>query len=152
MDSEFGDQCFSLMDTDDIKDKDTVKVFSSGSRDAVILSSPESTSSQRLHPWPSQFEIPGFAYDTEQHAERMEHYSTVRFLTSQDADDNIVREDLAQHVLKVYVVRDGDPEHGICIEGATVLAGIPSVAQAYILLMGLIYCLKVTKGQSQIVP
>lgn len=54
------------------------------------------------------------------------------FLTSQDADDNIIQEDLAQHVLKVFVVSDlhQDPERGICIEGVEVLAGIPIVTQA----------------------
>ncbi|XP_051948707.1 uncharacterized protein LOC127619765 [Xyrauchen texanus] len=40
---------------------------SSRYRDAVGLFSPESTSSSSLrsHPWPTQFEIPSFAYDTE---------------------------------------------------------------------------------------
>lgn len=92
MDSAFGDQLFSLLDTEDLKDKDTIKVVdfdgpplitlnvqelnnsstetsdergSLGSRDTVILSSPESTSSQRSSPWPSEFEVPQFVYDTE---------------------------------------------------------------------------------------
>ncbi|CAB1352274.1 unnamed protein product, partial [Coregonus sp. 'balchen'] len=74
MDSEF-----------DIKDKDTIKVVdldppplitlnvqetsdergSLGSRDTVILSSPETTSSQHSSPWPSEFEVPRCAYDTD---------------------------------------------------------------------------------------
>ncbi|XP_051519995.1 uncharacterized protein LOC127421196 isoform X1 [Myxocyprinus asiaticus] len=102
MDSDFEGQFFTLMDTDEIKDKDTIKVVfiepqpvvtmtlqeclssigqetdhystmtneyisSSGSRDPVMLFSPESTSSSSLrsHPWPAQFEVPCFAFDTE---------------------------------------------------------------------------------------
>ena len=52
--------------------------------DHVILSSPECTSSQHSSPWPSVFEVPCFAYDTElilkaanEAHTRMEHYSTI---------------------------------------------------------------------------
>ncbi|KAK6479282.1 hypothetical protein HHUSO_G19990 [Huso huso] len=94
IDTDFGDQFFTLTGTDEIKDKDTIKVVyiepppvvtltlqecfdtnstqlsedacsSGSSHDTVMLSSPESTSSQRSHPWPAQFEIPCFAFDTE---------------------------------------------------------------------------------------
>ena len=53
----------------------------------------------------------------------------------------MIREDLVQHVMNVFTVKDlhQNIEHGICIEGAEVLAGIPSVTRSCTLLMGLIY-------------
>ena len=58
----------------------------------------------------------------------------------------MIREDLTQHVLTLFMVKDlqRDPEYGICIEGAEVLAGIPSFTQACTLLMGLIYGLNLS--------
>ncbi|CDQ74650.1 unnamed protein product [Oncorhynchus mykiss] len=277
MDSAFGDLLFSLLDTEDLKDEDTIKVVdldgpplitlnigSLGSRDTVILSFPESTSSQRSSPWPFEFEIPRFFYDTElilkaaneahmkdgtvlhnldvksdileKLSERIFQFtaylsrnkfgrlqklwtskkdgqpflsplrlrksselqlllestfvqkldeftlklldlfkskggavkadmqkilevlyrcntiqerrdSVIRALIiylgervedliteNKDADDTMIREDLVQHVMKVFTVKDlhQNIEHGICIEGAEVLAGIPSVTVMYV--------------------
>ncbi|XP_042612151.1 uncharacterized protein LOC122144989 [Cyprinus carpio] len=95
-------QFFTLLETDEIKDKDTIKVVlaepvitvtfqdsskdqgvldsfdssctelledvgscSTASSDTTILSSPGSTSSLRSVPWPAQFVIPTFSFDTE---------------------------------------------------------------------------------------
>lgn len=46
----------------------------------------------------------------------------------------MIREDLVQHVMKVFTVKDlhQNIEHGICIEGAEVLAGIHSVTVMYL--------------------
>ncbi|CAB1324703.1 unnamed protein product [Coregonus sp. 'balchen'] len=173
-----------------------------GSHDTVILSSPESTSSQRSSPWTSEFEVPHFAYDTElifeaaigahmkdgtllnnlsvksDILEKLQDWIVRRATNNltifvmrcnniqerrgsvihgliiylsegvedlitecKDADDTMIREDLVQHVMKVFTVKDlhQNIEHGICIKGAEVLAGIPSVTQSCTLLMGLIY-------------
>ena len=58
----------------------------------------------------------------------------------------MIREDLFQHVMKVFTVKDlhQNIAHGICIEGAEVLAGIPSVTQSCSLFMGLIYGLNLS--------
>ncbi|KAK1168040.1 hypothetical protein AOXY_G10875 [Acipenser oxyrinchus oxyrinchus] len=65
----------------------------------------------------------------------------------QDAN---IQEDLTQHVLKIFVVNkgatndDNPVDVGIAIEGAKVLFGISSVAQACTFLMGLIYALNLS--------
>lgn len=101
-DQDFNDQFFTLLETDEIKDKDTIKVVlaepvltltfqdslndqevqestdcscsdlledvgscSTASSDTTVLSSPEITSFLRTVPWPAQFEIPTFSFDTE---------------------------------------------------------------------------------------
>lgn len=95
MDSDFGGQFFTLSSTDVIQDKDTIKVVhladpvypptcsdsdsseivtlkfyedttwtsNSSSEDTVLLS--PDRSSERLVPWPSEFPIPRFSYNTE---------------------------------------------------------------------------------------
>ncbi|XP_052458835.1 uncharacterized protein LOC128017467 [Carassius gibelio] len=101
-DQDFKGQFFTLLETNEIKDKDTIKVVlaepvitvtfqdsskdqgvpdsfdssctelledvgscSTASSDTTILSSPGSTSSLRSVPWPAQFVIPTFSFDTE---------------------------------------------------------------------------------------
>ena len=46
----------------------------------------------------------------------------------------MIQEDLVQHVMEVFSVKDlhQNIEHGICIEGAEVLAGICSVTVMYL--------------------
>jgi len=102
-DQDFDGQFFTLLGTDEIHDKDTIKLVfaeplftvtftpdsskdqdvldsfdsscaelledvgscSTASSDTTILSSPGSTSSLRSVPWPAQFVIPTFSFDTE---------------------------------------------------------------------------------------
>ncbi|MGH0170179.1 UNVERIFIED_CONTAM: hypothetical protein FKN15_058555 [Acipenser sinensis] len=67
-----------------------------------------------------------------------------------DAEDANIQEDLTQHVLKIFVVNkvatddDNPVDVEIAIEGAEVLSGISSVAQACTFLMGLIYALNLS--------
>ncbi|CAB1315735.1 unnamed protein product, partial [Coregonus sp. 'balchen'] len=124
MDNEFGDQFISLLDTEDLKDKDTIKVVdldppalitlnvqelnnsstetsdergSLGSRDTLILSSPES----RYCPLQScniiqerrNSVIRGLIIYL---GERVEDLTT----EYKDANDTMTREDLVQHVMK----------------------------------------------------
>ncbi|KAL6490138.1 hypothetical protein MHYP_G00004830 [Metynnis hypsauchen] len=100
MDNDFGGQFFTLCSTDAIQDKDTIKVIylaapveppscsdsdaseivtltlyedtacsSSGSSADTVLLSPDRRS-ERSVPWPSEFPIPRFAYNTELILER----------------------------------------------------------------------------------
>ncbi|MGH0124417.1 UNVERIFIED_CONTAM: hypothetical protein FKN15_073242 [Acipenser sinensis] len=68
----------------------------------------------------------------------------------QDAVDANIQEDFTQHVLKIFVVNkgatndDNPVDVGIAIEGAEVLSGISTVAQACTFLMGLIYTLNLS--------
>uniref|UniRef100_A0A3B4ESE8 Uncharacterized protein n=1 Tax=Pundamilia nyererei TaxID=303518 RepID=A0A3B4ESE8_9CICH len=95
-DPEFQDY-FTLHRTDQIKDKDTVKVVgiilsltpsvvssadsaaTTSSQDTIILKRQKTT--ERCEPWPKQFPIPQFAYETEMYLERAtEEYKKNEYL------------------------------------------------------------------------
>ena len=126
---DFQFQFFTLLETDEIKDKDTIKVVladppshpvgelscaklsedvgaspSVSSSDTIILSSPGSTSSLRSESWPAEFEIPTFSLDTELILQAAnEAYRKDGTLLSNPAVKSSILDKLAESIF-VYIV------------------------------------------------
>lgn len=76
-------------------------------------------------------------------------YFCVIFL--QEAEGGDVLQDLAQHVMKINVIKkegamasDGPEEMGIVLEGVQVTTGLGSVAKACAILLGMTYALNLS--------